>query len=227
MSVAAWIPLGVIGVLSWSAWLVRRTLSHHGYTEIVNDFRTTTSVVVPVYREDADVLERCLLTWLAEHPTEIILVVDDLDESLLTRLRRLALPTVRIVAWRHAGKRGALAAGVGVATGEVVVFSDSDTSWRPGLLTALQMPFLDPRVGGVGSRQHVHRPRSDLRRRVAYWLLNTRYLDYVPAMSRSARSPCCPGGPRPTGARWCCRCCRRWSTSCSSAASASPGTTAG
>ena len=61
-----WIPLGLIGILSWSVWLVRRTLSRHGYREVVNDFRTTTSLVVPVYREDADVLERCLRTWLAE-----------------------------------------------------------------------------------------------------------------------------------------------------------------
>jgi hyaluronan synthase len=184
MNATAWIPLGLIGVLSWSVWFVRRTLSHHGYTETVNDFRTTTSLVVPVYREDGDVLERCLRSWLAERPTEIILVVDDLDELLLTRLRRLSLPTVRVLAWRHSGKRGALAAGVSAAGGEVVVFSDSDTSWRPGLLAALQMPFVDPRVGGVGSRQHVYLPRSDVRRRVAYWLLNTRYLDYVPAMSR-------------------------------------------
>lgn len=179
-----WIPLGLIGILSWSVWLVRRTLSHHGYTEVVNDFRTTTSLVVPVYREDADVLERCLRTWLAEGPDEIVLVVDDRDDLLLARLHRLNLPTVTVLPWRHTGKRGALGAGVRAATGEIVVFSDSDTSWRPGLLAALQMPFVDPRVGGVGSRQHVHLPGSDLRRRVAHWLLNTRYLDYVPAMSR-------------------------------------------
>ena len=188
-----WIPLGLIGILSWSVWFIRRQLSHHGYTEIVNDFRTTTSEVVPVYREDADVLERCLRTWLAEGPTEIILVVDDRDDLVLARLRRLALPTVKILPWRHTGKRGALGAGVRAATGDIVVFSDSDTSWRPGLLAALQMPFLDPMVGGVGSRQHVHLPRSDVRRRVAYWLLNTRYLDYVPAMSRRGGVACLSG----------------------------------
>ena len=33
-----WIPLGLIGILSWSVWLIRRQLSHHGYTEVVNDF---------------------------------------------------------------------------------------------------------------------------------------------------------------------------------------------
>jgi cellulose synthase/poly-beta-1,6-N-acetylglucosamine synthase-like glycosyltransferase len=188
-----WIPLGLIGILSWSVWLVRRTLSRHGYREVVNDFRTTTSLVVPVYREDADVLERCLHTWLAEGPTEIILVVDDRDDLVLARLRRLNLPTVKVLPWRHTGKRGALGAGVRAATGEIVVFSDSDTSWRPGLLAALQMPFVDPQVGGVGSRQHVHLPRSDVRRRVAYWLLNTRYLDYVPAMSRRGGVACLSG----------------------------------
>ena len=188
-----WIPLGVIGILSWFVWLVRRTLSRHGYSEIVNDFRTTTSLVVPVYREDADVLERCLRTWVAEGPTEIILVVDDRDDLLLARLRRLSLPTVRVMPWRHTGKRGALGAGVRAATGEIVVFADSDTSWRPGLLAALQMPFVDPQVGGVGSRQHVYLPGSDVLRRVAYWLLNTRYLDYVPAMSRRGGVACLSG----------------------------------
>ena len=188
-----WIPLGLIGILSWSVWFVRRTLSRHGYREVVNDFRTTTSLVVPVYREDADVLERCLRTWLAERPTEVILVVDDRDDLLLARLRRLDLPTVTVLPWRHTGKRGALGAGVRVATGEIVVFSDSDTSWRPGLLAAMQMPFVDPQVGGVGSRQHVHLPGSDIRRRVAYWLLNTRYLDYVPAMSRRGGVACLSG----------------------------------
>jgi hyaluronan synthase len=186
MITVPWMPLGLIGILSWSVWLVRRTLSHRGYREVVNNFRTTTSLVVPVYREDADVLERCLRTWLAEGPTEVILVVDDRDDLLLARLRRLDLPTVKVLPWRHTGKRGALA-------GEIVVFSDSDTSWRPGLLAALQMPFVDPQVGGVRSRQHVYQPRSDIRRRVAYWLLNTRYLDYVPAMSRRGGVACLSG----------------------------------
>ena len=189
----ALIPIGIIGLLSWSVWFVRRWLSHHRYRPVDNDFRTTTSVVVPVYREDADVLERCLRTWLAEGPTEVILVVDDLDQLLLARLRRLDLPGVVVLPWRHTGKRGALGAGVRAATGEVVVFADSDTEWRPGLLASIQMPFVDPRVGGVGSRQHVYLPTSDLRRRVAYWLLNTRYLDYVPAMSRSGGVACLSG----------------------------------
>jgi hyaluronan synthase len=186
-------PLGVIGLLSWSVWFIRRYLSRHRYSPVVNDFRTTTSLVVPVYREDPDVLERCLRTWLREGPDEVILVVDDRDDALLDRLRSLALPHVRILEWRHTGKRGALGAGVREATGDVVVFADSDTEWRPGLLASLQMPFVDPQVGGVGSRQHVYLPQTNIWRRVAYWMLNTRYLDYVPAMSRRGGVACLSG----------------------------------
>ena len=188
-----WIPFGIIGVLSWSVWALRRFRSRWGYRDVVNDFRTTTSVVVPVYKEDPDVLERCLRSWVAQEPTEIILVVDDLDDLLLGRLRRLSLPGVTVMPWRHTGKRGALGAGIRAATGEIVVLSDSDTSWRPGLLDAVQMPFVDPEVGAVGTRQHVYLPRTALSRRVAYWLINTRYLDYVPAMSRPGGVSCVSG----------------------------------
>jgi hyaluronan synthase len=186
-------PLGLIGVLSWTVWFVRRWLSRHRYQPVVNDFRTRTSVVIPVYQEDPEVLERCLRTWLREDPTEVILVVDDRDDELLRRLYAGTDPRVKVVEWHHTGKRGALGAGVRHATGEVVVFADSDTEWRPGLLASMQMPFVDPAVGGVGSRQHVYLPHTNVWRRVAYWMLNTRYLDYVPAMSRKGGVACLSG----------------------------------
>ena len=105
-------PGGCDRLLSWPLWFIRRYWSHHHYRETVNDFRCTTSLVVPVYREDPEVLQRCLTTWLAEKPDEIILVVDDRDDLLLKFLDDLELPTVRIVPWRHTGKRGALGVGV-------------------------------------------------------------------------------------------------------------------
>ena len=68
-------PMGLMGLVSWSVWLVRRLLSVR-YQPMVNHYRTTTSVVVPAYREDPDVLERCLRTWYRERPDEIIVVPD-------------------------------------------------------------------------------------------------------------------------------------------------------
>jgi len=55
------------------------------------------------------------------------------------------------------------------------------------------MPFADPRVGGVGSRQNVHVRSSSFWRVAADWLVNTRYLDYVPAQGMAGAVACLSG----------------------------------
>ena len=221
-------PLGLIGVLSWTVWFVRRWLSRHHYRPVVNDFRTTTSVVIPVYREDPEVLERCLRTWLREDPTEVILVVDDRDEVVLDRLRSLGDERIRVVEWRHTGKRGALGAGVrarhgrgrrlrrfrhGVATRSAGGHADAvrrPRGRRRGQPPA-RLPAADQRVaaGRLLDAQHA--------------LPRLRAGDVAP---RGCRLPVRADGRLPPGGDPA-RCCRRWSTRCSSAGRASPGTTAG
>jgi hyaluronan synthase len=187
------LPFGIAGLISWSIWLVRRTLSHRA-RPVVNDFRTTTSVVVPVYREDLDVLRECLATWIAEEPDELILVVDLDDHDCLEMLDDAVLPSfVHVLPFRHTGKRSALGEGIRAARYDIVVLSDSDTAWTPGVLREVQMPFADPTVGGVGTRQSVAGTDTSIWRRVAAWMLNTRYLDYVPAMGAQGSVPCLSG----------------------------------
>jgi cellulose synthase/poly-beta-1,6-N-acetylglucosamine synthase-like glycosyltransferase len=110
--------------------------------------------------------------------------------------RRLAAvddPRVRVIAFQHRGKRSALGVGIRVARGEVVVLVDSDTRWTPGLLDAVQMPFVDPAVGGVGTQQNVYQRTTSIWRRIADWLVNLRYYDYVPAMGRAGGVACLSG----------------------------------
>jgi hyaluronan synthase len=186
------LPLGLVGVLSWSVWGVRKLLSTR-YRPTINDFRTTTSVVVPSYHEDPDVLEACLRTWLAEDPDQVVIVLDVADTEAKERLLARNDPRLRVLVIAHEGKRSALAAGIRAATGEVVVLTDSDTRWVPGLLAAVQMPFADPMVGGVGTRQNVFEPDTSVWRRVADWIIDTRYLDYVPATGRAGAVICLSG----------------------------------
>jgi hyaluronan synthase len=185
-------PVGVIGVLSWSIWLTRKLLSLR-YRSEVNGFRTSTSVVVPSFREDPDTLERCLDTWLAERPSEVIVVLDIGDVEARRRLERRSDPRLTVLVFPHRGKRSALGVGIRAATGEVLVLCDSDTAWLPGLLSAVQMPFADPRVGAVSTRQSVHRPGWNVWRRVADWMIDLRYLDYVPATGMAGAVVCVSG----------------------------------
>jgi hyaluronan synthase len=139
------------------------------------------------------VLDRCLDGWLAQHPTEIIVVLDVADQEALQRLVARDEPSLHAIVFRHEGKRSALGVGIRAASGEVLVLTDSDTAWAPGLLEAVQMPFDDPKVGAVGTRQNVYRPGANIWRRVADWIIDLRYLDYVPATGRAGAVVCVSG----------------------------------
>jgi hypothetical protein len=52
-------PLGVLGLFRWSCWLVRR-IPAVLYKPIVNNFRTTMSIVVPTYQEDPVIFETAI-----------------------------------------------------------------------------------------------------------------------------------------------------------------------
>jgi N-acetylglucosaminyltransferase len=108
-------------------------------------------------------------------------------------LRAVNDPRLPVIVFEHRGKRSALGVGIRAARHELVVLVDSDTRWQPGLLAAVQMPFIDPQVGGVGTQQNVYRRGSSIWRRVADWLVNLRYHDYVPAMGRAGAVACLSG----------------------------------
>src|SRR5699024_2569740 len=75
----------------------------------------------------------------------------------------------------------------------VLLLGDSDTRWTPGLLENVQKPFVDPDVGGVSTQQNVYQRTTSLWRRIADWLVNLRYHDYVPAQGRFGAVACLSG----------------------------------
>jgi cellulose synthase/poly-beta-1,6-N-acetylglucosamine synthase-like glycosyltransferase len=189
-----WVPIGLVGAVSWTVWITRFTLSRL-YRPVPPGYTATTSVVVPAFREDPDILDRCLESWLAEDPAEVIVVPDVADTEVIERLRARAAhdPRLIVLPFTHSGKRSALGVGIRHASMEILVLSDSDTSWEPGLLRSVLAPFKDPKVGGVGTRQNAYLPKTSVWRRVADWMIDVRYLDYVRAQSRAGAVACLSG----------------------------------
>lgn len=186
------IPFGLFGAISWGVWLLRKTLS--AITRpTVNEFETSVSVVVPSFHEDPDVLMRCLATWRHQQPDRILVVLDLADTEAQQRIEALGDPTVEAMMFAHTGKRSALGAGLREIDTELVVLVDSDTAWDAGLLAAVQMPFADPAIGAVSTRQNVYRPGTSIWRRVADWIIDLRYCDYAPAMGRYGGVICASG----------------------------------
>src|SRR4030088_3436674 len=147
------IPLGFVGLISWSVWLLRFLLSRV-YRPVPPGFTAPVSVVVPSYREDPDILDRCLSTWLAEDPDEVIVVPDLADTEVIARLRERADadPRLVVVPFAHTGKRSAVGAA---ARGAGPV---KDPGGGRGGHPAERVPAEDQRVaagGGLDDRRAV------------------------------------------------------------------------
>lgn len=191
-ALAPYFPLAIAGVVVWGLWLYRFILSRKARA-IVTDYRASTSVVVPSFHEDPEILMLCLDTWRAQKPDEIIIVLDVADTDSYGAIRALGDPSITPILFHHVGKRSALGAGIRLAKNDIVILTDSDTLWEPGLLAAVQMPFADETVGGVGTHQNVYQRDTSVWRRIADWLVDLRYLDYVPAMGAAGAVPCLSG----------------------------------
>ena len=179
-------------VYVWLLWL-GKTLAARRYRPWVGPApELTTTVIVPVYNEPEPVFRRALASVRANDPTEIIIVVDGGDREVAGVAADYA---DRVLLISKAGKRAAIAAGLGASdsTTEVVVVLDSDTVWELGALAEMLKPFVDPRVGGVTPRQAIFDVGSNPVRRFADWLEDLRYHLTVPAQSAFGQVGCLAG----------------------------------
>jgi len=115
------------------------------------------SVVIPV-RNASLTLPACLaaLQQLQPPPAEIILVDNGSTDGSLGLLhdfaRRAVLQNVRVCTEAKRGATSARNAGVRVAQGEIIAFTDADCAPDPTWLLHVVEAFVDPAVGAVAGR---------------------------------------------------------------------------
>ena len=181
----------VLVALIWFVWLVKVLISRR-YAACENDFRTTSSVVIPVVDEPIDLFRDVLSRIAEQEPTEVLVVINGPRNPSLES----ACAEFPLVQWEWtpiAGKRNALRVGIEKVTGEVVVLVDSDTLWTEGTLEELLKPFADRRIGGVTTRQRILDPDRNFLTRWADWLESSRSLYSMPAQSVLGQVGCLPG----------------------------------
>jgi hyaluronan synthase len=125
------------------------------------------TVIVAAKDEEESIGKTLDLIYLCDYPRdklEVIAVDDGSTDRTLEEMEqsRLRNPGMRIVHFpRNRGKRHAMAAGVRDATGEVLVFVDSDTFLRPDALRMLVRGFSDSQVGAVCGHAYVQNAREN------------------------------------------------------------------
>jgi cellulose synthase/poly-beta-1,6-N-acetylglucosamine synthase-like glycosyltransferase len=184
-------PLGLLGLIRWGCWLVRR-IPAVLYKPIVNNHRTSMAIVVPVYQEDPDIFATAIESWLANRVEQIILVIDSSDTTCQAIARRYP-PPVQVVITDVPGKRDALRRGWRAARTDLVALVDSDTIWAPDVAAEVCKPFTDPRIGGVGTRQSVY-GTSGFLARITDMFLDHRYFDENASQSLLGKAVSCLSG---------------------------------
>jgi glycosyltransferase involved in cell wall biosynthesis len=112
------------------------------------------SLIIAAYKEEeviaAKVANALALDWPRER-LQVVVAVDGGAEpgADATADRARAAGADVVLALPRGGKVRAQDAGVAAATGELLAFSDANSSWEPGALRALLAPFADPAVGYV------------------------------------------------------------------------------
>lgn len=183
------LPIATLGMVRWIGWLIRRIPAAF-YQPVRNNHREDLTVVVPVYQEDPTIFRHAIKSWLRNTVAEVILVIDASDHTC----RKIAKKyPVRVVITDVPGKRDALRRGWEAASTPLVALVDSDTIWASDVADQVCMPFADPRVGGVSTRQNVYNPVGFLQR-VNDMYLDYRYFDENAAQTVAGRAISCLSG---------------------------------
>ncbi len=143
------------------------------YTPGQSDWPSVT-VIIAAYNEERHVISRInnLLEQEYPGPMEIIVGSDGSDDRTNDLVASLNHPQVRLAAFGVRRGRAAVHNDcVQMAQGEIVVFTDAETVFKPDYLRLIVQHFKDPRVGGAfGSFRYLNTSDSGISESAGfYW----------------------------------------------------------
>jgi cellulose synthase/poly-beta-1,6-N-acetylglucosamine synthase-like glycosyltransferase len=108
------------------------------------------SLVIPAYDEEQVIAAKVAGASALDYPRDLLQVIVASDGSSDATVERARAAGADLVLDLPAGgKVAALNAAAAEATGELLAFSDANSTWAPDALRSLVMPFADPTVGYV------------------------------------------------------------------------------
>ncbi|WP_284053380.1 glycosyltransferase [Stakelama marina] len=124
------------------------------------------SVIVPAYNEARTIVAGVRSILHSRYPDfEVIVVNDGSTDHSEDMLRDLIdRGAIRYLAKENGGKASALNAGIAVATGEVILFTDADTIFTPTTIARGVAYLADPAVGAVGGNDTPLAPQGWLQK---------------------------------------------------------------
>jgi hyaluronan synthase len=155
------------GLLITSFLLSRLVLAFLYRPPLDRGFRPKVTAVVACKNEQASIRRTLECLFRSRYPPELLEVIAVDDGSTDRTLREMEgaareHPGLVVVSFgRNLGKRLAMAEGARRATGEILVYVDSDSFVRPDAISRLAAAFDDPSVGAVCGHADVQNARAN------------------------------------------------------------------
>src|SRR5688500_7525494 len=108
----------------------------------------TVSLIVAAYDEEAVVARKVANALALDYPRErleVVVASDGSSDATVQQARQAGADLVLDL--ERGGKIRAQDAAVARSSGDIVAFSDANSTWEPGALRALVGAFADPGVG--------------------------------------------------------------------------------
>jgi cellulose synthase/poly-beta-1,6-N-acetylglucosamine synthase-like glycosyltransferase len=119
----------------------------------------TVSLLIPAHNERANIDAKMANVAALRYPAgalEVIVISDGSTDGTTEYVREAAEPRTTVLEVQsRGGKAGALNAALGVATGEILVFSDASIVLEPDAIERLVAPFADPAIGCVSGEDRI------------------------------------------------------------------------
>lgn len=114
------------------------------------------TVVIAAHDEAASISAKCGNLLGLDYPADslqIVIASDGSTDGTVDLARDALAGRATVLDLPRCGKAGALNAAIAEATGEVVVFTDANSTLDRDAIRAIVAPFADPEVGGVAGDQ--------------------------------------------------------------------------
>ena len=174
------LPMTIMVLLGVLRWFARRRTS----VPMISTYRPRVSCIITCYSEGMDVQTTLLSLCEQTYPghIEMIPVVDGatINQATLNAVRRFHVDPqlypkrhLRPIAkWQRGGRVSSLNAGLSLASGEIVMALDGDTSFDNNMVSAIVRHFEDPSVPAVAGSLRV-------RNVWASWVTAMQALEYL------------------------------------------------
>ena len=114
------------------------------------------SVIIAAYNEEkaiGDKLDNVLSVDYPKDRLEVVVASDGSTDNTNAIIQRYQGSGVKLISLPRVGKAAALNAAVSASKGDILVFSDANSMYKPDAIQVLIKPFADPSIGGVAGDQ--------------------------------------------------------------------------